>query len=202
MGTWRPSDHSRGQKGGTLFEVPEQEDLSPRDRVGARPRRGGSARNSAPGVRRAHRPSPSVSPTTGRRGTAVTITGTSFNTPAVTGGHDRWCGCDVHGRQRHLDHDVRTVRCAGGPGRHHRQQRRRIIEYPDGRLHGHGLRGAPTITSFSPAGGPVGTVVTITGTNFCGATQVLFNATLATTYTVVLGDVRSPRPCRRAPRPG
>ncbi len=46
---------------------------------------------------------------------------------------------------------------------------------------------APTITSFTPAAGPVGTVVTITGTDFCGATQVLFNATPAITYTVVSG---------------
>ena len=33
----------------------------------------------------------------------------------------------------------------------------------------------PTITSFSPAGGSAGTVVTITGTNFTGATSVAFN---------------------------
>ena len=37
----------------------------------------------------------------------------------------------------------------------------------------------PTITSFSPASGPVGTNVTITGTNFTGATPVRFNGTSA-----------------------
>jgi photosystem II stability/assembly factor-like uncharacterized protein len=42
---------------------------------------------------------------------------------------------------------------------------------------------APTITSFTPASGPVGTSVTITGTNFTGATAVRFNGTNAT-YTV------------------
>src|SRR6185295_3820615 len=40
----------------------------------------------------------------------------------------------------------------------------------------------PTITSFKPSGG-VGTSVTITGTNFNGATSVTFNVTAAT-FTV------------------
>ena len=42
----------------------------------------------------------------------------------------------------------------------------------------------PVITSFSPTTGIPGTVVTITGTNFTGATQVIFNRTAATVYTV------------------
>jgi gliding motility-associated-like protein len=42
----------------------------------------------------------------------------------------------------------------------------------------------PTITSFTPTSCPVGTTVTITGTNFTGATAVKFNGTTAT-YTVV-----------------
>ncbi len=37
----------------------------------------------------------------------------------------------------------------------------------------------PTITSFSPAGGPAGTPVTINGTNFIGATEVTFNGVTA-----------------------
>src|SRR2546430_1117395 len=37
----------------------------------------------------------------------------------------------------------------------------------------------PTITSFTPSSGPVGTSVTISGTNFTGATAVLFNGTSA-----------------------
>jgi kumamolisin len=41
----------------------------------------------------------------------------------------------------------------------------------------------PTISSFSPTSGPVGTSVTITGTNFTGATAVKFNGTSAS-YTV------------------
>jgi hypothetical protein len=42
----------------------------------------------------------------------------------------------------------------------------------------------PTVTSFSPMSGPVGTMVAINGTNFTGATAVKFNGTPATSYTV------------------
>ncbi len=43
----------------------------------------------------------------------------------------------------------------------------------------------PTITSFSPISGKVGDIVTITGTNFTGATGVKFNGLSAVTFTVV-----------------
>ncbi len=39
---------------------------------------------------------------------------------------------------------------------------------------------APTISKFSPASGPVGTLVTITGTNLNGASSLRFNGTAAT----------------------
>ena len=42
----------------------------------------------------------------------------------------------------------------------------------------------PTVTSFSPTSGPVGTSVTINGTNFTGVQSVKFGGTSATTYTV------------------
>ncbi len=43
---------------------------------------------------------------------------------------------------------------------------------------------APTVTGLSPASGPNGTFVTITGTSFSGATAVHFGATATTTFTV------------------
>lgn len=43
---------------------------------------------------------------------------------------------------------------------------------------------SPTITSFTPSSALVGIQVTITGTNFTGATEVKFNSTMASTFTV------------------
>ncbi|OFW77367.1 MAG: hypothetical protein A2Z48_10745 [Actinobacteria bacterium RBG_19FT_COMBO_70_19] len=43
---------------------------------------------------------------------------------------------------------------------------------------------APTITSFVPISGPVGTSVVITGTNLSGATEVKFKNTSATSFAV------------------
>jgi hypothetical protein len=45
----------------------------------------------------------------------------------------------------------------------------------------------PVISSFTPASGPVGTKVTITGTGLTGATAVTFGGVKATTFTVNSG---------------
>jgi hypothetical protein len=42
----------------------------------------------------------------------------------------------------------------------------------------------PTITAFTPTGGLAGTVVTVLGANFTGATQLTFNGTAAAAFTV------------------
>jgi hypothetical protein len=44
---------------------------------------------------------------------------------------------------------------------------------------------APTITAFTPASGPVGALVTISGTNLNSVTDVTFNGTAATTFTIL-----------------
>lgn len=44
---------------------------------------------------------------------------------------------------------------------------------------------APSIASFTPASGPVGTAVTVTGTNFTGASAVTLNGAAVTGFTIV-----------------
>ena len=47
-----------------------------------------------------------------------------------------------------------------------------------------GYTATPTVASFTPVSGPVGTTVVITGTNYTNVTAVKFNTTAATAFTV------------------
>ena len=58
----------------------------------------------------------------------------------------------------------------------------------------------PAITSFTPASGPVGTSVTVSGINFTGATAVTLNGVSATFTVNSATTIR--RPCRPARRRG
>jgi hypothetical protein len=49
----------------------------------------------------------------------------------------------------------------------------------------HVVASAATITSFAPTSAPVGTIVTLTGTGFTGATAVAFNGTTTSIFVVV-----------------
>ena len=127
-----------------------------------------------------------VAPTSGVRGTPVTITGTDFNTPATT-------GVTIDGVTSPFvivsNTTITTsVPCAAATGA---VQVR--VTNGDGTSPNNGTLDdftvlaatAPTITSFSPTAGTAGTtVVTITGTNLCGATSVKFNTTNQPTVTV------------------
>jgi hypothetical protein len=59
----------------------------------------------------------------------------------------------------------------------------------------------PTVTAISPTSGPTsgGTTVTVTGTNFTGATKVLFGGVPATSFTVVSAtEIKAVSPAQAA----
>ena len=122
----------------------------------------------------------SLSVTTGAPGTPVTITGTNFQTPTVS-------AVSFNGTAAVFtvvsDTSITTsVPCGATTGN---VTVTNATATSNNSAFTVTAAGVPTITSFSPTAGTAGsTVVTITGTNFCGATTVLFNATAATTKTV------------------
>lgn len=127
-----------------------------------------------------------VAPTSGVRGTAVTITGTDFNNANVTsvtiGGAAASPFIIVSATSI-----TTTVPCAATTGLGDVR-----VTNPSGTSANTAAddftvtaSGAPTVTSFSPNAGTAGvTSVVITGTNFCGATSVRFNATTQAVLTV------------------
>jgi hypothetical protein len=117
-----------------------------------------------------------ISPTSGTVGTTVTLTGTNF-TGATSVRFGAATATPANITATSLTAVVPTGATSG----------------PIRVLNGTGwgssatsftVNAVPTITSFTPTSGPVGTVVTITGTNFTGATSVKFNGVAATTFTV------------------
>ena len=123
----------------------------------------------------------SFTPTCGPTGTAVTITGTGF-----TGMTD----VEFNGVSSTNEAFVNdTTATASVPGTATTGKIEVITPGADTLsasvfVVGAGLPAAPTITSFTPASGPIGTTVTITGTNFGCTTAVKFNTTTATSFTL------------------
>ena len=125
-----------------------------------------------------------VNPGTGARGTVVTVTGTEFQNPAVT-------SVTVSGVSAPFTVTgpttlTATVPCGSPLGVGDIRVTNADGISPNVAADNFDVTasGAPTITSFTPTSGPVGTSVVITGTNFCGTTQVLFNTTAAVNVTI------------------
>ena len=119
----------------------------------------------------------SFTPTSGPAGISVTITGTNFQFVTNT----RFNGLDAVYTVNSSTSITAIVPNGATTG---------VISVINGS--GTGISGTnfnvlqlPTITGFTPTSGGIGTNVSITGTNFTGATFVRFNTTNAITYTVV-----------------
>jgi hypothetical protein len=124
----------------------------------------------------------SFTPTSGPVGCVVTITGTNFNNPNVTDVEIN----NTNVASFRIDSATSITAVVGtgtttGPVE---------VTNADGTDDSGAVdftvasTTCPTITSFTPTSGPVGTSVVITGTNLTGATAVTFNNVAATTFTV------------------
>ena len=118
----------------------------------------------------------SFSPTSGGTGASVTITGTNFSgATAVTFGGTNASSYNVDSTTQ-----ITAVVDSGTTGKV-------VVTTPGGTANSSAdftFIDAPTIASFSPTSGGTGTSVTITGTNFSGATAVTFGGTNASSYNV------------------
>ena len=118
----------------------------------------------------------SFTPTTAASGTSVTITGTNFTgATAVSFGGVAATSYTVVSAT-----SITAVVATGASGSV-------VVTTPGGTatLAGFTFAPLPSITSFSPTATSVGGWVTITGTDFTGATAVSFGGTAATSFTVV-----------------
>ncbi|MBH8571319.1 hypothetical protein KB206_20675 [Microvirga sp. STS02] len=115
----------------------------------------------------------SFTPTSGSVGTVVTISGSNFqNTSTVVFNGTAAPGFVVNGAATEVSVAVPGGASSGPislttPGGTTVSSSSFIVLAP------------PTITSFTPGNGPVGTSVTVTGTNLLGCTSVLFNGSPA-----------------------
>ena len=118
----------------------------------------------------------SFTPTSGKTGQVVNITGTNFTgaTAVSFGGTAATTFTVVSATS------INATVAAGASG---------VVSVTTasgtGTLAGFTYLPPPTITSFSPTSAGTGQTVTITGTNFTGATAVSFGGTAATSFTVV-----------------
>ncbi len=118
----------------------------------------------------------SFSPTSGKTGQAVTITGTNFTgATAVSFGGTAATSFTVV--------SPTTITAVVGTGK---TGNVRVVT-ANGAITKSGFTylAPPTISSFSPTSAGTGQTVTITGTDFTGATAVSFGGTAATSFTVV-----------------
>lgn len=118
----------------------------------------------------------SFTPTGAGTGSTITISGTNFtNVTAVNFG-----GANAGSYTVVNANTITAVVGAGASG---------LVIVTNiagvGSLGGFTYYPTPTISSFNPLTGTTGAIVTITGTNFTGATQVSFGGTAATSFTVV-----------------
>ena len=125
----------------------------------------------------------SFNPTSGPIGTSVTITGTHFNSPVVTD-----VEFDDHNAGTFtVVNDTTITATVPNDGTDGRIQ----VTNADGTATSstafNVTQAPPTITSFNPTSGPIGTSVTITGTHFNSpvVTDVEFDNHNAGTFTVV-----------------
>jgi hypothetical protein len=121
-----------------------------------------------------------ISPTSGPVGCVVTITGTNFNNPNVTDVEFN----NTNAASFRIDSATSISAVVGtgttGTGASEVTNADGTDSGPDFTV---GSTTCPTITSFTPTTGPVGTSVVITGTNFTTVTSVTFNNVAATTFT-------------------
>jgi len=125
-------------------------------------------------------PAPTISsftPTSGLAGAAVTITGTNFTGATAVAFNGATATFTVNSATQ-ISSTVPAAATSGTIS----------VTTPGGTATSAStftvIPPAPTISSFAPTTGQVGTPVTLIGTNFTGITAVAFNGTAATIFTV------------------